>query len=169
VKRKGGIEASPLEIADELGQEAPGDLLGSQRFLEEEEGRDGLSMDVLGFEDGDDLLGQGLELARAVLVCVEERQIQGHEGRIVADPQAQEAVADGAVGRLGDLGLSRGAGQVALQPEAPELGPGIGEPTVEIETPFVDCAGPLEIPRLAVEEGEVVARLPRRTPLRPVR
>src|SRR6185436_18782083 len=64
-----------LEALDQSG----GDLLLFRGFLEEEGGRDRFPVDVLGFEECQDLGGQGLDLREAAFLPIEQDRVEARQ------------------------------------------------------------------------------------------
>lgn len=84
-------------------------------------------MDVLGLEQGKHLLREPPDLGRASLAEIEDRQVEGGHGGVVADPLGDEAVARCEVVPLGSREIAPSGRDVGLEPEGAELRPGDGE------------------------------------------
>lgn len=86
---EGGVGAGRIQVGRELAHEGGGDLLLPDSLLEQDQGGDGLAVDVLGAEDGEHLPGERLELGRPPLPEIEQRQVlQGRPSRQPVRPGA---------------------------------------------------------------------------------
>lgn len=114
-----------LEIPDERLDLVDSKPLVPRRLLEEKEGRERLAMDLLALEDRMHLLGELLELHRSPLLCVHERQIERHHGRVVAVPRFDEPSSDGLKRLFGPGEVAEAQGDLSLDPAQPRLRVGI--------------------------------------------
>ena len=110
--RQGGLLLLPDELEGRLvarlaekGRDLPG-LVESEPilaggFLEERESGERFAVDVLRLEDGEHLFGEPPDIGRPVLAEVEDRQIEGDGGGVIAVAQGDEAGARCEIGLFG--------------------------------------------------------------------
>jgi hypothetical protein len=72
-KRRVGSVRAVIQIGRELAHEGGGDLLLPDGLLEEDQGGDGLAVDILGAEDGEHLPGERLQFGRPPLPEIQQR------------------------------------------------------------------------------------------------
>ena len=132
------------------------ELIPPGGFEEKGESGESFAVDVLGLEEGEHLLRQPPDFGRASLAEIEDRQVEGDHGGVVADPLGDEAVAGGEVVPLGRRKVAPSGGDVGLEPEEAELKPRLLDLSEEIGVSLQQLDGLLMLPHFLEVESQVV-------------